>query len=80
MTMSGISLDISTFLPWFKRINEAACERSTGQECEIHMDNARSLLRINDFNPEDRTHSKASFLEKALSALEEAEAVQEVRD
>ena len=50
-----------------------------GQECEIHMDNARAHLRSSDFNPADRTHSKATLLEKALAALEGAEEVEEVR-
>ena len=64
MTMSGISLDSRPFLPWFKKLNEEACEMFPGQECEIHMDNARPHLRSNDFNPADRTHSRATLLEK----------------
>ena len=50
-----------------------------GQECEIHMDNARAHLRSSDFNPADRTHSKATLLGKALAVLEGSEDVEEVR-
>ena len=80
MTMSGLSLGSSTFLPWFKKLNEEACEMFPWQECEIPMDNARAHLRSNDFNPADRTHRKAALMGKLLSVLEEAEGAQEVRE
>ena len=72
MAMRGLSSDSGTFLPRLKNLNEGACEMSPWQACEIHMDNARPRMRSNDFNPADRTHSKASLLEKALSVLEAA--------
>ena len=57
MAIRGVSVGIIAFLPWLKKLNEAACEMSPWPECEIHMGNARSRLRINDFNPTDRTHA-----------------------
>ena len=44
LILRGLSLDSSAFIQWFRRLITATRETFAGAECEIHLDNARTVF------------------------------------
>ena len=80
LAIRGLSVDIDSFSPWFRKLCEQERAMFPGVTCELHMDNARVHLYSADYNPPKKTHTGASILEEALALMGEGVEIQELRD
>ena len=71
LSIRGLSVDIDSFSPRFRNLNEQEGAMFPGETREIHMDNARVHLYSADYNPPKKTPTQASILEEAISLMEE---------